>query len=103
MSRRRSLISAMILSVRRSTRRCLTTFSEFILVFPQHKADDDAKRKGGGERGDRTIRDELFQIDFLLIQGLAEVVQGSLDLIGGGLGPAFRGIEEFFPGRAHEA
>src|SRR5438552_12625948 len=103
MSRCRSLMSAMILSVRQSRRRCLTTFSEFILVLPQQKADHYAKREGGGERSDRTVRDELLEMVLLLLQGVAKVVQGGLDLIGESLGTAFRSIEKLFTGCAHKA
>jgi hypothetical protein len=73
---------ALILSVRHNTRRCLTTFSVFILMSPQREAHNDAKRKSRSKRGDRTIRYDVFDVVFLLAQGLAEVVQRGLDLIG---------------------
>src|SRR5271169_4652755 len=78
-SRCRSLISAMILSVRQSTRSCLMRFSVFTSVSPQHEACNDAERKGGSERCDRPFRYDVFEMALLLAQRLAEIVQGSLD------------------------
>src|SRR6202049_1420784 len=71
-SRCRIRISAIILSVRQSTRRLLTTFSVFTSVSPQHEADNDAERESRSERGNRTVRHEIFDVIFLLAQGLAE-------------------------------
>src|ERR1700722_12840384 len=92
-SRCRILISAMILSVRHSTLRCLTTFSVFTLVSPQREADDDAEREGGCKRGDRTIRYDVLEMAFLFAQGLAEIIQRGLDLIGERLGTALCRVE----------
>ncbi len=57
-------------------------FSVFTSVPPQHEADDDAKREGGRERGDRPLRYEILDVAFLLIQRLAEFVERRLNLIG---------------------
>src|SRR5258708_22411561 len=102
-SRCRIRISAIIMSVRQSTRRLLTTFSVFTSVSPQHEADNDAKRESRSERGNRTVRYEIFDVIFLLAQGLAEVVQRSLDLIGERVGSLLRGIENSVAGRAQQA
>src|SRR5260370_24226505 len=77
----RILIAAMIRSVRQSTRRFLTMFSVFTSVPPQHEADHDAERERRSKRGNRAIRYEIIEVVFLLTQGLAEVVQGGLDLV----------------------
>src|ERR1700688_2129103 len=90
-SRCRIRISAIILSVRQSTRRFLTTFSVFTLVSPHHEADDDAKRECRDER-----RYEIFDMIFLLAQGLAQIIQRCLDLIGESLGALPGGVEESF-------
>jgi hypothetical protein len=71
-----------ILSVRQSTRSCLTTFSLFTSLSPQHEADNDAKREGGSQRGDRAIRYDLVEMALLL----AEIIQRCLDLIGESIG-----------------
>src|ERR1700680_3440990 len=92
-SRCRIRISAIILSVRQSTRRFLTTFSVFTSVSPQHEAENDAKRESRSQRGNRTVRHEVFDVIFLLAQGLAEIVHRGLDLIGDSLGTLFRGVE----------
>src|SRR6202163_2733254 len=89
-SRCRIWISAIILSVRQSTRRFLTTFSVFTSVSPQHEADNDAERESRSERGNRTVRYEVFDVIFLLAQGLAELVQRCLDLLGERLGTVDR-------------
>jgi hypothetical protein len=72
----------MILSVRQNTPRFLTMVSVFTLVSPQHETDNHAKRECGGERRDRTVRYEFLDVIFLLTQGLAELIQPGLDLIG---------------------
>src|ERR1700737_5169662 len=95
-SRCRIRISAIILSVRQSKRRFLTTFSVFTSVSPQHKADHDAKRECRGERGDRPIRDDVLDMAFVLAQGLAEIVQRCLDLIGEGFAAVHGGVEDSF-------
>ena len=89
----------MILSVRHSSRRCLTTFSVFTLLSPQHEANDDAKRESRSKRGDRTIRYDVLDVAFLFTQGFAEIVQRGLDLIGEGLGTAFCRVGNAVGGR----
>jgi hypothetical protein len=73
-------------------------FSLFMLVPPQHEADNDAEREGGSERRDRPLRDDAFEISFVLAQGLAEVVQCNLDLFGESLGAIFGGVEDALAG-----
>src|ERR1700676_3784945 len=102
-SRCRIRISAIILSVRQSTRRVLTTFSVFTSAPPQHEADNDAKRDSRSQRGNRTIRYEAFDVVFPLAQGLAEIVQRGLDLIGERLGTLLRGVDNSVAGRAQQA
>src|ERR1700732_3186052 len=84
----------MIRSVRESTRRCLTTFSVFTSVSPQHEADNDTQREGRGERRDGPLRDDILDMLFLFTQGLAEIVQGGLDLIRECLRVGLRGVED---------
>src|SRR5260370_28538333 len=95
-SRCRIRMSAIILSVRQSTRRFLTTFSVFTSVSPQHKADNDAKRECRGERCDRTFRYGVLDVAFLLAQGLAKIIQRCLNLIGESLGGVPGGVEDPF-------
>jgi hypothetical protein len=72
-------------------------------VPPQHDADHDTKRECGGERCDRTIRYELLDVTFLLAQGLAELIQRSLDLIGESLGAVLRSVEDFVASGVQQA
>src|ERR1700676_2550122 len=102
-SRCRIRISAIILSVRQSTRRFLTRFSVFTSVSPQNEADNDAERESRSQRGNRTVRHEVFDVIFQLAQGLAEIVQRSLDLIGERVGSLLRGVENSLAGRAQQA
>jgi ABC-type transporter Mla maintaining outer membrane lipid asymmetry permease subunit MlaE len=51
-------------------------------MSPQHEADNHAEREGRSERGDRPIRYDIRDMAFLLVQGLAELIQCRLDLIG---------------------
>jgi hypothetical protein len=90
-------MSAIILSVRHSTRRCLTTFSVFTLTSLQREDDNDAKRKSGSKRGDWTIRYHVLDMAFLLAHSLAEIVQRGLDLIGEGLSTGFCRVENCRP------
>src|SRR6266478_3676543 len=92
----RILISAIILSVRQSTRRFLTTFSVFTLVSPQHETDDDAERECRSERRDRAIRNKILDMAFFLAQGFAEIVQCCFDLICERLGAVPGGVEDSF-------
>src|SRR5260370_30723668 len=96
-------ISAIMLSVRQSTRRFLTTFSVFTSMSPKHETDDDAKRECGGERGDRTIRYKFLDVIFLLAQGLAKLIQRCLDLIGERFGAVLRGVEDSLAGGIEQA
>jgi hypothetical protein len=86
-------MSAMILSVRQSTRRFLTTFSVFTSVSPQHEANNDTKRESGRKRGDGTIRYDVLDVVFLFAQGRAEIIQRGLDLVGESIGAILRGVE----------
>ena len=93
----------MILSVRHNTRRCLTTFSVFILMSLQHEADNDTKCKGGSKRGDRTVRYDVLDVAVLLAQGFAKIVQRGPDLIGENLGPVFCDVENAVTCRVEES
>ncbi len=68
----------MIRSVRQSARRFLTT---------------DAERKGRRHRCNRALRDQRLDMVLLFAQGLAELIQGGLDLVGEGVGAIFGGVE----------
>ncbi|MBH5368916.1 hypothetical protein HZZ16_12355 [Bradyrhizobium sp. CNPSo 4016] len=48
------------------------------LVSPQHEADNHAQREGGGERGDRTLRNEALELLPLLFDGFAELGEPAL-------------------------
>jgi hypothetical protein len=65
----------------------------FTLVPPQHEADNDTQCEGRGERRDGPLRDDAAHMLFLFTQGLAEIVQGRLDLIRERLRVALRGAE----------
>ncbi|MEY9656601.1 hypothetical protein [Bradyrhizobium ottawaense] len=44
-------------------------------MSPQHEADNDAEREGGGERCDWTVRNETLKLRLLFVHGLAELGQ----------------------------
>ena len=63
-------------------------------MSPQHETDNDAKRECRGERCERPIRYNVLDMAFLLAQGLAQLVQRGLDLIGESLGAVLGGVED---------
>src|SRR4051794_13490065 len=85
--------SAMMRSVRHSARRCLTTFSLFTSMPPQHETDGNAKREGGCQRHDWPLCDQPLDVLLFLAQGFAEFAQRRLDLVSERFGSVRRGLE----------